>query len=132
MVYTITMTFSRPGESIEVATPITVQSEATVGDPNTGLALAIGTNVQVTLACDVSQVGVVFITATTACTISVNDVSGGSPTATITVPAGGVIEWHTGGQGTNPLGGTDVTKLYVTNAAATVLKVRAGITDATP
>lgn len=132
MTYTITPTFARTGESISVALTFTVTGEVAVGDPSTGLVLPIGTNVEVAFACDVSQVTVVFITATTACSIYVNDVSGGSPTATITVPAGGVIEWYTGGQGTNPLGSTNPTKLYVTNAAETALKIRVGIGDETP
>jgi hypothetical protein len=91
-------------------------------------SLIIGTDTLVNIAIDVSEVVFFRIHSTTAATIQTND--GTSPDDTLSLLADVAYEWHTTDY--NPfLLTADVTKLYVTNAAATVLTVEV-LQDATP
>ena len=119
-----TLSFKRNPESATADTDtITGSSEANVDE-----TLAIGTNVQVNLAIDVSALKSLYIKASTACTIKTN--SSGSPDDTLVLTAGQVISWHNLMSADNPLT-VDVTKIYVTNAAQCALKIYA-LQDATP
>lgn len=95
---------------------------------NVDETLAIGTDTAVNLAIDVSELVSLYIMADADCTLEVND--GSSPTKTITLEADEAYVWPSGGN-TAPLGASDVTVIYVTNAAETNLYIRA-LVDATP
>lgn len=74
---------------------------------------------------DVSQLKLVYISATKDLTIKTN--SSGSPAKTIALTANEPLMWKASdGAANNPFGSTDVTKLYVTNGTgvATDLKIR--------
>lgn len=85
------------------------------GESNREVPLAPGsTNVQIDIALDVSQMKSAFLMCTAACTLKTNSTS--APDATITLAAGAPIPWVAAWGGTNPYGGTDVTKVYATCA----------------
>ena len=91
-------------------------------------SLSIGTDTAVNIAIDVSTVKFFRIHSTTAATIQTND--GTSPDNSISLLAGVAYDWHTTSYDPFLLT-ADVTVLYVTNAAETVLTVEV-LQDATP
>lgn len=91
---------------------------------------ASSSNLQLNVAVDVSALQSLYLYCDAAATVYVNDVSGGSPTKTITLPAGEAYIYPNGSD-TNPLGASDVTKIYVTCSAGGSLEMRA-LQDATP
>lgn len=93
-------------------------------------AFPIGTNVEADVnLIDVSRVTIAAIESSTDCTVLTN--STGSPDDTLTLKANQPLIWRTN----DPAGAlfltVDVTKIYVTNAAATVIKL-AVLQDTTP
>ena len=98
------------GESITKTNTLTSGSKISIDE-----SLSIGTNTLVALTLDVSQVKACYILADTAMTIKTN--SSGSPANTLTLVANIPYVWYTNKYDTFKLT-TDVTALYVTNAAA--------------
>ena len=91
-------------------------------------SLIIGTDTLITVGVDISEVVFFRIHSTTAATIETN--SGSAADDTINLIAGVAYEWQTTDY--DPLLLTaDVTKIYVTNAAATVITIEV-LQDATP
>lgn len=91
-------------------------------------SITAGTDTLISVAIDVSALVSLYLKSDVAATIEVN--SGGSPTKTITLAADEPYVWPMGGQ-TNPLGASDVTGLYVTNAADAAITMYA-LVDPTP
>lgn len=94
--------------------------------------LAIGTNVSMPIAIDISQVRSFLICSSTDMTVKTN--SSGSPDNTLTLRAGEPYQWY------KPNSGTaydsfkltaDVTVLYLTNAAEAVFELEI-LSDPTP
>lgn len=82
-------------------------------------------------AVDVSAVKALFLHSTQNVTVEVND--GTTPDATIDLIANVGVWWTPDSSGSNPLGSTDVTILYVTNASGSSATVSGYVvTDATP
>jgi len=86
--------------------------------------LPIGTNVLVAYTLDVSQAKTLYIYSSTDATIKTN--SSSAPAATLSMIGGNAISWNNQTGIANPFGSTDITALYVTNAAETVLDIRCG------
>jgi hypothetical protein len=86
--------------------------------------LAIGTNTLVAYTLDVSQAKSLYIYSSTDATLKTN--SSGSPAATLNLIGGNAISWNNQTGIANPFGSTDITALYITNAAETVLDIRCG------
>jgi len=82
------------------------------------------------IAIDFSALQSLYICATEGCTVETN--SGAAPDDTFTLTADTPIVWYTGCGYTNPIT-ADVTKVYVTQTAATAgtLRIEA-LQDATP
>ena len=91
-------------------------------------ALDIGTHVSVSVAIDVSEVTFFRIHSTTAATLKTN--SSGAPDDTIALLADTAYYWYTTAYDPFLLT-VDVTAIFVTNAAATVLTIEV-LQDATP
>jgi hypothetical protein len=98
------------GESITKTNTLTSGSKVSIDE-----SLSIGTDTLVALTLDVSQVKSAYIVADTAMTLETN--SSGSPANTLTLVAGLPYVWYTNKYDSFKLT-TDVTALYVTNAAA--------------
>ena len=88
-----------------------------------------GTNTQVNLPISVANSVLQAIESSTACTIKTNSTS--APAQTITLGAAQQQIWDTSQITGAKLFTTDVTALFVTNAADTILKIIIG-TDETP
>lgn len=100
-------------------------------ETNVSESLAAGANQDIVLAVDVSALVSLYIKSDEDCTIYVNDVSGGSPTKTVTLAADEPYVWPMGGN-TSPLGASDVTVLYMTTTETeTNIEIRV-LQDATP
>ena len=112
-----------PGLTHEKAVSVTGSSWTKLQE-----SLEIGTNVQINLAIDVSTVKLFRIHSTTAATVETN--SSSVPANTLALLAGRCYDFVTGDY-TPFLLTTDVTAIYVTNAAATVLTIEV-LQDATP
>ena len=101
--------------------------ETPTGDTeiNVSKTLTAGTNQELDVAFTVAHLQSVMFSTTTACTIYTNAASGSSPQDTIPLVAGQTYIWTlaTDGSGKIPFAG-NVTKLYVTNAATTLLNIR--------
>lgn len=124
--HTHTRSFSNGASTITSTKTYTADAEA-----NLDLELAASsTNVQHFVAVDVSELESLFMLSEAAATVYVNDDSGGSPTATISLAAGEAYIWPNG-SATNPLGATDVTSLYITCSAGGDFQMRA-LQDPTP
>jgi hypothetical protein len=95
---------------------------------NISETLPIGTNTALTAPVDISTLVSLYMKCDTDCTIKVN--STGSPTKTIALVAGEPYVWPCGGL-TAPLGASDTTVFYVTNAAECNLDIRI-LQDSTP
>lgn len=93
-------------------------------EANISETLPIGTNTLVAYVLDVSQAKSIYIQATTDCTIKTN--SSSVPDRTLTIVGGEPIAWCStyDSDVPNPWGSTDITALYVTNAAETQLEIR--------
>lgn len=100
------------------------------GEVNIDETVEIGANTQINVAVDVSALKSLYIKSDVDCNIFVNDPSTGAPTKTINLVAEEPYTWPMGGN-TNPLGATDVTEIFVTNAAECNLQFRA-LVDSTP
>lgn len=90
--------------------------------------IAAGTDTLISVAIDVSALVSLYMKSDVACTVEVN--SSSSPTKTISLAADEPYCWPMGGN-TSPLGGTDVTGLYITNAAEADFTMYA-LVDGTP
>lgn len=112
-----------PGLTHEKAVSVTGSSWTKLQE-----SLEIGTDVLINLAIDVSTVKFFRVHATAATTVKTN--SSGAADDTLVLLAGRCYDFITGDLTTFLLG-TDVTKIYVTNAAATVLTIEV-LQDATP
>jgi hypothetical protein len=90
-----------------------------------------GQTVQIDLQIDVSELKTLVISSDAAVTFKTN--STGSPAATVAVGAGAPVIWPAYSGQTNPLGSTDVTTAYITNAsgAAATVNLRF-LSDGTP
>lgn len=121
--HTHTRNFSNGASTVTSSISYSGSSEVNIDE-----TIAIGTDTQVNFPVDVSELVSLYMMADEDCTIEVN--SGSSPTKTITLEADEAYVWPAGGN-TSPLGASDVTALYVTNAAEVNLYVRA-LVDATP
>lgn len=99
---------------------------APTGGAETNLTetLAIGTNTLVAFVLDVSQCKAIYIMASTAMTLKTN--SSGSPAQTLTLNAGEAIVWVSTYDSDipHPFGSTDVTALYCTQVAESILYIR--------
>lgn len=117
-------TFTLDGETISA--PQTLAVDGTGGID--GSLTASQADQEYAITVDVSQLKYLYILTSNDCTIETN--SSSSPVDTITSKAGVPYLWTHGSGIPNPLG-TDVTKIFVTNGAASVctVKVRIG-TDA--
>lgn len=98
------------GETISAVNTLTSGAKVSIDE-----TLSIGTDVPVALTLDVSQVKSAYIVSSVAMTIKTN--SSGSPANTLTLVAGVPYRWYTNQYDAFKLT-TDVTTLYVTNAAA--------------
>jgi hypothetical protein len=112
-----------PGLTHEKAVTVTGSSWTKVQE-----SLDIGTDVLINLAIDVSTVKLFRIYSTTAATVETN--SSSAPDDTLALAAGRCYDFVTGDP-TPLLLTADVTAIYVTNAAATVLTIEL-LQDATP
>jgi len=121
--HTRTTNFSSGSGTITASKSYTGSSETNLSE-----TLAIGTNTALTIAVDVSTLVHVYIKSDVAVTILVN--STGAPTKTITLAADEPYIWPDGGL-TSPLGASDVTVFYCTQAAEADLEVRI-LQDSTP
>jgi hypothetical protein len=92
-------------------------------EQNYDFTLATGTNVELHLAFTVANLQSLCFSASTACTLYTNAPSTGSPQDTIPLVAGQVLTWALANGGTCPFS-SNVTAIYVTNAASTNLKIR--------
>jgi hypothetical protein len=126
VIHTLTSAWTRTGETVSVSKEYTVE-----GEQNVDVEVpASTTNKEVNIDLDVSELKTLMILSDVAVTIKTN--SSGSPDDTLTVPANTPVMWGNDTGITCPLG-TDVTKVYITNATtgAATVKIRAGY-DATP
>ena len=91
---------------------------------NISIALDAGTDVLVPYTLDVSQVQSVFILVDTDALLEVN--SSSAPPRALSLKAGEPVAWSANYDSdiTNPLGSTDITALYMTNAAACQFELR--------
>lgn len=111
--HTVTITYRNAAGTLTSTKTLT-----NIGEINIDEAIAASsTNHEIDVAIDVSTVVMLGITCDRAVTIKTNSTS--SPPDTFTLPAGEMIEWHTGAIGSNPLT-TDVTKFYVTTPSGAV------------
>lgn len=90
--------------------------------------IAAGTDTLIPVGIDVSALQSLYMKSDVACTVEVN--SGSSPTKTISLAADEPYCWPMGGN-TSPLGASDVTGLYITNAAEANFTMYA-LVDGTP
>jgi hypothetical protein len=122
MAYTITLTtsLSLNGAPFDAANVATVPADTEVGISEEIAGSTTNANYPIVAATAKQQV--VYLKSDAALTIKVNSTS--APTATITLTAGVPAFW-TVAQPTsqNPLGTTDVTNLYVTNAGTAAAKL---------
>lgn len=121
-------TFKSGADSVSVPTEIVEASGEAALDEDVA---ANATNVQHTLAIDVSALKSLMMIATTAMTLKTNNSV--TPADTISLLANQVFRWTTNSGTPNPFAsGTDVTSVFVTNgAAAGALRIFA-LYDATP
>ena len=115
--------------SVDVKTVAINQSFT--GSKNTSVdeTLSVGTNTLIGFTADVSAIKSIIIKAGDgALTVKTN--SSSTPDDTLTVPASGAYIWNTSSLDANLLG-TDITALYVTNAAASSLRIEC-LEDSTP
>lgn len=101
------------------ALPISYKTYSGGAEPNISESITAGTDTLVACVLDVSQMKTLFLYSDVAMTIKTN--SSGAPAATVTLAAGQAIVWTSTSGLTNPFGSTDVTALYVTNAATGTL-----------
>jgi hypothetical protein len=104
----------------------TITPSANVANPYWNLVAAAQTNLRVVYAITVANLKYLCIFADQACTIKTN--SSGSPTNTIVLLAGQLIEWYpaSSGEYAPPCPFTaDVTALYITTTLATNVLVDA-------
>ncbi|HEY1188533.1 MAG TPA: hypothetical protein VGE74_12850 [Gemmata sp.] len=126
MLHTLTIGYSRAGESIAKSVPIDAEGEQGFDVVVPGST----TDKEVTVTVDVSALALVFITTDQTVTVKTN--SSGSPDETLTVTADKPLLWYTGCGWDNPFE-TDITKLYLTRGAAGDATVNARYAyDATP
>ena len=123
--FTVNRGITTPSGTIQESTAYTGQSYTEIDED-----IAVGTDVQVTIAIDVSAVKAFYIVSDRAITLETN--SGGSPVNTIALLAGIPYFWHTSMYDTFKLT-TDVTAMFFTNAsgATAAVKVRV-LQDPTP
>lgn len=103
------------GESISKVNTLTAGSKISIDE-----TIAIGTDTLVALTLDVSQVKSIYILSDVAATIETN--SGGSPAQTLTLVAGVPYVWYTNKYSALVFT-TDITALYITNAAIARLQI---------
>jgi len=111
--HSITYTLATGGVSVTATQSKTAGQAITLDE-----SLSIGTDALVALTLDISQLKSLYLISTTACTIETN--SGSAADDTITLAANVPLVWQDSTYHDNPFS-ADVTALYVTNAAATVL-----------
>lgn len=118
----INRTFTLDGETITAPQTLTVDGVGGID----GSLTASQADQEYAITIDVSQLKYLYILASNDCTVETN--SSSSPVDTITPKAGVPYVWTYGSGVTNPLG-TDVTKIFVTNGAASVatFKMRVGL-----
>ncbi len=104
--------------------PVSSVSIAVGAESNITETIPAGTNTLVAYTLDVSQAKTLYIYSSTDATIKTN--SSGAPAATLNMIGGNAISWNNQTGIANPFGSTDITSLYVTNAADTVLSIRCG------
>lgn len=118
--HTVTRTYKNQGPNALSLT------EAPTADTEINLskALSSGPNQEIDIAFTVANLQSVALSSTTACTVLTNSTS--TPQDTIALAAGQVLIWTlaTDGNGRIPFSG-NVTKFYVTNAAATTFSINA-------
>lgn len=125
--HTLTLSWARSGESIAQSVTVSADSES-----NFNVTVpATTTDMQVEVTLDVSQMAALYVHSDKDITLETN--SGSAAAATITITANKPIVWFTGSGTTNPLGATDVTAVFLTNAGASdaTVKFRA-LVDNTP
>lgn len=89
-----------------------------------------GSNVQINVSIDVSEIASVFIVSDQNVTLETN--SGSSPAETINLLADKPYIWYTGSYYTNLLA-TDITALFITNSSGSSATVRLRcVYDSTP
>lgn len=104
---------------------ILTKSQTVSADQEIGIdaSMPIANDQLVALALDVSQMKGMFLLADQDLTLETNNAT--TPAATIALKANVPLIWEsTSGYFANPLGVTDVTALYVTNASAAVAKLQ--------
>jgi hypothetical protein len=111
--HSITYTLATGGESVTAT-----QSKSAGQSIILSESLSSGTDQLVALTLDISQLKSIYLVSTTAATIETNSSSAADDT--ITLAAGVPLVWQESTYHANPFS-ADVTAIYVTNAAATVL-----------
>jgi hypothetical protein len=122
MAYTITLTtgLSLNGAPLDAGNVTTITADTIEGISESIAASTTNANYPL-VAAQAKQQGV-YLRADGALTIKVNSTS--SPTATITLAAGSVIFWTASQPAAqDPLGTSDVTNLYVTNAGSSAVNL---------
>lgn len=124
--HNIGLSWNRSGETISKTVVMTADGEVNVDTT----VNASATDKEVDIAIDVSSLQSLYIWSDQDVTIQTN--SGSVPADTLTIEADSPLVWYVGCGLDNPLG-TDVTKLYLTNAggAAATVKIRV-LQDVTP
>jgi hypothetical protein len=126
VIHTLTLAWTRNGETISKGVNLTIEGEQNVDVTVPGST----SDVHVLATVDVSALGLVFISSDQDITIETN--SSSAADETITIAAGKPLIWYTGCGWTNPFA-TDITALYLTRGAAgdATVNIRFGY-DATP
>jgi hypothetical protein len=109
----------------------TVQNVLHDGVVNFSKTIPAGTNAEIDISVDVSTVLAMAIEGDNDCDIYTNAVSSGSYDDHLVLKAKQPLIWATGDPASLQFFTTDVTKLYVTCAAPTLLKFGAAL-DSTP
>lgn len=122
--YALSQTLSTPAGSLTASVSASGGAEVVLSNE----AVTAGTDTEVEIAVPFANIKAIWMHSTTAATIETNN--GTTPSDTISLAAGVPNTWITGGAGSNPLS-ADVTSIFVTNVADTVLNIRV-LYDATP